>query len=62
VDALNHVGKYCENRKADYRDVIRSVERPKGLEKQVEEVQAQAFFNRKVGKLEGFYYRRLSEK
>jgi len=31
VDALNHARKYCENRKSDYRELIRSLAQAKGL-------------------------------
>jgi hypothetical protein len=44
VDALNHVGTYCENRKSDYRDLIRSLASAKGLGKRVGEEQAKEFF------------------
>jgi len=44
-DILNHVTNYCQARKSDYRDIIRSIAQPKGLEKRVVEEQAYVFLN-----------------
>lgn len=43
-DAVQHVGLYCSARKADLKDLIKSLARAKGLPSRVGEVQAQAFF------------------
>ena len=44
LDALKHVRNYCQGRKGDYRNLIRSIAQAKGLGKRVGEERAREFF------------------
>lgn len=44
VDALDHVQMYCDGKKGDYRSLIKSMAKAKGLPARVGEPQLEAFF------------------